>query len=425
MGEIEHVLFVIICISLFMTTKLYPGIGLNPAIEMKTVTYLTAVSVLIAFGFLMIHALFWTQEKLVLILIGGLSTFTILGLRWLIRILAVHIGAWGEPVAVIASRERLQSIVSYFDERRRLGFVPILGITNSGHASSNTQMLKMDDLLKLPDDYLAQNGICTVLVSTQIASDLSKTKIHRALLRKFKRMIFVSDMDWLEGASISYHDFEGMLGMEAQQNTLTISDKMLKRMMDVVISFALGIISLPVLLLTALIIKLDSPGPIFYKQERVGKGGNRIKIFKFRSMQKNAEEVLAEYLAKHPHAQREWDETQKLREDPRITRVGRWARKLSLDELPQLFNVMKGDMSLVGPRPIVENEIQRYQDCFDVYSMVCPGVTGMWQVSGRSRTTYEQRVLYDVYYVRNWSFWLDVYILLRTIWVVLSRDGAY
>jgi lipopolysaccharide/colanic/teichoic acid biosynthesis glycosyltransferase len=114
-----------------------------------------------------------------------------------------------------------------------------------------------------------------------------------------------------------------------------------------------------------------------------------------------------------------------LREDPRITRVGKWLRKFSVDELPQLINVLRGEMSLVGPRPIVESEVRRYQDYFDVYITVRPGVTGMWQVSGRSRTTYEQRVLYDVYYVRNWSVWLDTYILLRTIWVVLSRDGAY
>jgi Undecaprenyl-phosphate galactose phosphotransferase WbaP len=392
---------------------------------MKSVTHLTAVSVLIAFGFLTIHTPLWTKEKSVLILIGGFSILSILGMRWLIRILAVHMGIWGEPVVVVASKERLQSIMSYFDERRRLGFVPILGIMMGSQAPSTATILEVGDLLKLSDGYFAENGVQTVLVSTQIASDLSKSRINRILMRKFKRMIFVSDMDWLEGASISYHDFEGMLGMEAQQNFLTLPDKMLKRMMDIVISFMLGIASLPLLILTALMIRLDSPGPVIYRQERVGKDGHKIKIFKFRSMQANAEKILAEYMTKHPHAQREWLQTQKLQDDPRITRVGKWIRKFSIDELPQLFNVLRGEMSLVGPRPIVESEIQRYQDYFDTYGTVRPGVTGMWQVSGRSRTTYEQRVLYDVYYVRNWSLWLDLYILLRTVWVVLSRDGAY
>jgi lipopolysaccharide/colanic/teichoic acid biosynthesis glycosyltransferase len=142
-------------------------------------------------------------------------------------------------------------------------------------------------------------------------------------------------------------------------------------------------------------------------------------------MQVGADQILADYLAANPQARREWEETQKLRNDPRITRLGKWLRKLSVDELPQLFNILVGDMSLVGPRPIVENEVGRYKDKFDVYSTVRPGVTGMWQVSGRNNTTYDERVMYDVYYVRNWSVWLDIYILFRTIWVVLGRHGAY
>jgi Undecaprenyl-phosphate galactose phosphotransferase WbaP len=424
-GPIEHILLVTICFSLFMISQLYPGIGLNPAMEMKTVIQLTGISSLIVFSFLVIRTPFWSPEKLVLLLIGGLSILTVLGMRWLVRILAAHMGVWGEPVAIVASGEKLDNIINYFNERRRFGFVPMLAVTIDSGFSSAAKMLAVDDLLDVSDSYFTQQGINTVLVSTQIASDLSKSGVNRLLLRKFRRLIFISDMDWLEGSSISYHDFEGMLGMEAQQKFLTLPDKLFKRMMDIVISIMLGVLCSPVVLLTALMIKLDSPGQVFYKQERVGKDGRKITILKFRSMQVNAEKILADYLSAHPQAQQEWSETQKLRDDPRITRVGKWLRKFSVDELPQLFNVWKGDMSLVGPRPIVEAEIRHYRDYFNVYSTVRPGVTGMWQVSGRSRTTYEQRVLYDVYYVRNWSLWLDLYILIRTIWVVLSRDGAY
>jgi Undecaprenyl-phosphate galactose phosphotransferase WbaP len=424
MGEIEHILFVIICFSLFMTSRLYPGIGLNPALEMKAVTQLTSVSSLIVFSFLMIRAPFWSEEKLVLVVIGALSIFTILGLRWLIRILAVQVGFWGEPVVVVASGEKLDHLMHYFNERRRLGFVPILGVT-SNQSSLASHALEMDGFLRLPDNHFAHNGIHTVLVSTQIASDLSKSRMNRVLLRKFKRMIFVSDMTWLEGASISYHDFEGMLAMEAQQNLLALPDEMLKRMMDILLSIMLGALSLPVLFLTALMIKLDSTGQVFYQQERVGKDGRRITIFKFRTMQMNAEEILAGYLVKHPDARREWNETQKLREDPRITRVGKWLRKFSVDELPQLLNILKGDMSIVGPRPIMCDQRNLYGDEIDVYTSVRPGLTGFWQVSGRNRTSFSQRAAFDVYYVRNWSVWLDMYILLRTVWVVLSRDGAY
>jgi len=139
----------------------------------------------------------------------------------------------------------------------------------------------------------------------------------------------------------------------------------------------------------------------------------------------NAEQALTEYLRANPQSQREWEATQKLREDPRITRVGKFLRKFSIDEVPQLFNVLLGDMSLVGPRPIVNSELHRYGDKLGIYSSIRPGVTGLWQVSGRNHTSYDERVRYDIYYVRHWSVWLDIYILLRTVWVVLSRDGAY
>jgi Undecaprenyl-phosphate galactose phosphotransferase WbaP len=214
-------------------------------------------------------------------------------------------------------------------------------------------------------------------------------------------------------------------GSQAGLNFATPPNDMLKRMMDIMISIVLGIIFLPVLLLTAILIKLDSPGPVFYKQARIGKDGRRIIIYKFRSMRENGEKVLGVYLAKNPKAQQEWNETQKLREDPRITRVGRWIREFSVDELPQLLNVMKGDMSLVGPRPILFDQKSLYGDGINVYMSVRPGLTGFWQVSGRNRTTFGQRAAYDIYYVHNWSLWLEMYILLRTVWVVLSRDGAY
>ena len=425
MGEFGDLLFAVICLSLFMTTKLYPGIGLNPALEMKTVTQLTGVSFLIVFSFLMIRVPLWTQEKLVLTLVGGGSIITILGMRWLMRILTVQMGLWGEPIVVVASGEKLEKMAGYFHERRRLGFLPVLGVSVGGHGASSVPLLGMEELLKLSDGYFSQKGIQTVLVSTQIASDLSSSKMNRELLRKFKLMIFISDMDWLEGASIAYHDFEGMLGMEAQQNFLNPLSAVLKRMMDILIAGTAGLVSLPLIVLAAVLIKLDSSGSVLYKQERVGKDGKRIKIYKFRSMREDGERVLAEYLAGNASAQEEWAETQKLKEDPRITRVGKWVRKFSVDELPQLYNILKGDMSVVGPRPILVEQKKLYGEGLEVYTSVRPGLTGFWQVSGRNRTSFCQRAIYDVYYVRNWSVWLDTYILLRTIWVVLSRDGAY
>jgi lipopolysaccharide/colanic/teichoic acid biosynthesis glycosyltransferase len=172
-------------------------------------------------------------------------------------------------------------------------------------------------------------------------------------------------------------------------------------------------------------VKLSGPGPIFYGQKRIGQGGRPIRVWKFRSMVKDADRALHAHLAAHPAAQAEWDANHKLRHDPRITWIGGFLRASSLDELPQLWNVLRGDMSLVGPRPIVRDEAARYEQDFSLYGRVKPGITGMWQVSGRSDTTYAERVHLDSYYVRNWSLWLDLAIIGQTVWVVAVRRGAY
>lgn len=183
-------------------------------------------------------------------------------------------------------------------------------------------------------------------------------------------------------------------------------------------------LSLPLMGLLALAVRLDSPGPIFFKHQRIGLGGSDITIWKFRSMRHDAAACLEKYL-QDPQLRQEWEENQKLRHDPRVTRLGRFLRASSLDELPQLFNVLTGDLSLVGPRPIVWDEVERYQDGFELYKRVKPGLTGLWQISGRSNTSYRLRVNLDAYYVRNWSVWLDIYILAKTPLELLKGQGAY
>ena len=224
---------------------------------------------------------------------------------------------------------------------------------------------------------------------------------------------------------VQTRDLGGILGLEIQRNLLMAWPRIGKRTFDL-ICCALGIF--PVFSLTvffAAMIKLTSPGPVFYSQERIGRNGRPFRAWKFRSMIKDAEVVLHQYLAEHPELQEEWERDHKLRNDPRITFVGRMLRKTSLDELPQIWNVIRGDMSLVGPRPIVQAEIVKYRDLFDLYAQVRPGISGLWQVSGRNDTTYDERVNLDAAYVRNWSIWLDAWILIRTVRVVILGKGAY
>jgi lipopolysaccharide/colanic/teichoic acid biosynthesis glycosyltransferase len=185
---------------------------------------------------------------------------------------------------------------------------------------------------------------------------------------------------------------------------------------------AAGLIILaPVMLALAIIVKLDSPGPVIHRRRVLGVHGKQFDAYKFRTMAVNGDEILAA----HPELQKELREYGKLKDDPRVTRIGEWLRKLSLDELPQLFNILKGEMSLVGPRMITEVEIDKYNQWDINLLTVRPGLTGLWQVSGRSDVSYEQRVRYDMYYIRNWSIWLDVQLLLETLPAVIKRRGAY
>jgi Undecaprenyl-phosphate galactose phosphotransferase WbaP len=222
---------------------------------------------------------------------------------------------------------------------------------------------------------------------------------------------------------VSAVDLENSVALLVRQNLLNPTSMFVKRLFDLALSTAFGIVLLPVILVLALIIRLDSPGPAFFRQVRVGKDGKPFSIIKFRTMHpgKSHEEFLAE----HPELAEEHKKHFKLRNDPRITRFGKFLRRSSLDELPQLWNVFKGEMALVGPRPILHSEIEKYGETFKFYVRVRPGLTGLWQVSGRSNVTFEQHVAMDNYYVCNWSIWMDNWILLITLPALLERKGAY
>jgi Undecaprenyl-phosphate galactose phosphotransferase WbaP len=198
-----------------------------------------------------------------------------------------------------------------------------------------------------------------------------------------------------------------------------------KRALDVVLAVILGIVAVPVGLVIALAIALESRGPVFFGHTRVGRGRRRFRLWKFRSMVENGDEILRRHLDQHPERALEWRLGHKLRNDPRVTRVGRFLRRTSLDELPQLWNVLRGDMSMIGPRPIVEEEIPKYGAAIALYSEVAPGLTGLWQVSGRNDVTYRQRVELDTHYIRRWTPGQDLVVLLKTVRVVLGGRGAY
>ncbi len=217
-----------------------------------------------------------------------------------------------------------------------------------------------------------------------------------------------------------------MLLLSIRNNLAKKTNRRIKRIFDIVFSLLTMVIIIPVSIIVMILIMIESPGaaPIF-KHYRVGRGGTLFPCYKFRSMVPNAKEKLQEYLKNNPEAKIEWDKYFKLKNDPRITKIGKIIRKTSIDELPQFINVLKGEMSWVGPRPIIKDEIHYYGKYIKDYYAVLPGITGMWQVSGRSEIGYKDRVSLDVWYVRNWSIWIDITLILKTIKTVLFRKGAY
>ncbi|WP_456436040.1 undecaprenyl-phosphate galactose phosphotransferase WbaP [Thermovibrio ammonificans] len=273
---------------------------------------------------------------------------------------------------------------------------------------------------KLPDTSVV---ICSIPKNRERAE-----KLTALLQSRVNKVLFLPSAENLSFLHFEAYPlpFRGSIVLSVENNLKNRLNRFLKRTIDIVLSALLLVLLSPFLIAIALIIKLTSKGPVFFSHERVGERGKLFKVLKFRSMYPDAQERLAKLLQNDPKAKEEWERTRKLKNDPRVTPIGRFLRKTSLDELPQLINVLKGEMSLVGPRPVTKEEIEKYYGEFaQFYYMVKPGITGLWQVSGRNNLDYAARVKLDTWYVSNWSLWLDLMILVKTIKAVLKKEGAY
>lgn len=334
---------------------------------------------------------------------------------------------WRRDTWIIGSGVNAHDAYKAISSERNLGLVIVGFIHSSGGASPG------DNINGLPVLENDLNWLMTKDKKTQfiVAVESHQSEIRNTWLRNFmiKGYRYVSVIPTLRGMPLDSTDMSFIFSHEVmifrvQQNLAKWSSRVLKRLFDIVGSLAIIIILSPALIYISRKVKQDG-GPAIYGHERIGKGGKSFKCLKFRSMVINSKEVLAELLEKDTEAKAEWDSTFKLKNDPRITKIGGFLRRTSLDELPQLFNVLRGEMSLVGPRPIITAELERYNDEVDYYLLSKPGMTGLWQVSGRSDVDYETRVYLDAWYVKNWSMWNDIAILFKTISVVLKKDGAY
>ena len=397
----------------YAASGLYPAIGVSPVDELRLLSKATVIVFALLLTYTLLEDASVPMPRAWLILACPIALLLTQGDRWLLRIWARNRGVWGEPVAIVGTGRQTQHIQTYIKDSIRLGMRPVVMIDGFW---SPTQ-----DLATL----LKGTGIrSAVLVVSEMSTEMKSWIIDQRQY-PFHHLILIPPLEWGYSLGITTHDLEGMLGLGVPQNLLNRWVQWIKRSLDLSIILLGSTVIFPLGLIMALLVRLDSRGPIFYAQERVGVDGKSFKVWKFRTMVNNAEQVLQKYLADNADLKQEWLSAHKLKDDPRVTRIGKILRKLSLDELPQLWNVLIGEMSLVGPRPIPLNELDCYDRGLNLYKQVRPGITGLWQVSGRNECSYADRMRYNEYYIRNWSIWLDIYILLRTVWVVLSQRGAY
>ncbi|HGZ2130834.1 TPA: undecaprenyl-phosphate galactose phosphotransferase WbaP, partial [Escherichia coli] len=339
--------------------------------------------------------------------------------RILTKYLLNKLGYWQRDTWIIGSgNNAIEAYKAIISEKnlglKIIGFIASEGGVRAGETINGIKVISNDI------DWLRGEDKKTQFI---VAVESHQSEMRNSWLRNFmiQGFRYVSVIPTLRGMPLDSTDMSFIFSHEVmifrvQQNLAKWSSRTLKRLFDIIASIAIIILLSPVLLYISRLVKKDG-GPAIYGHERIGKDGKPFKCLKFRSMVTNSKDVLNELLQNDPEAKREWDTTFKLKNDPRITKIGAVLRRTSLDELPQLFNVLKGEMSLVGPRPIITAELERYNEEVDYYLLSKPGMTGLWQVSGRSDVDYETRVYLDAWYVKNWSMWNDIAILFKTVGV--------
>jgi exopolysaccharide biosynthesis polyprenyl glycosylphosphotransferase len=326
------------------------------------------------------------------------------------RVLVVGAGEVGRTVIrnLVAQPELGYQVVGFVDDDRQKQMDGLGRIRGLGSC---------DDLPRV----LRQHSVDEAIITLPWQSHRRILTIINQCEQLGVRAKIVPDLFQLSLNRVSIDTINGVPLLGVKEATIQGWNLVVKRALDVVISAMALVLFSPVMLLIALLIKYDSPGPVLFRQERVGRGGRLFMLYKFRSMRQGADEEKRALLDRNQAT----GPLFKLRDDPRLTRVGRWLRRLSLDELPQLCNVLRGEISLVGPRPPIPSEVEQYQDWHRRRLDVPPGMTGLWQVSGRSELTFDEMVMLDLFYAENWSLLLDFKILLRTIPTVILGTGAY
>jgi Undecaprenyl-phosphate galactose phosphotransferase WbaP len=434
MTAVSGVVYVV-WVGMRVLLGLYPGYGLDQPEELRRQTYAVAATLATVSVFALMFPpyfalVFYMGSPLsrLLLVLGflGLLFFAPL-LRYFVKLGLRKVGLWGKPVAILGADEVGRDLVRTLQREWNLGYNPVAVFDNrlapvGGALEGVPYGGTLTDAMRLA----RKRKVDTAILAMSHARPKRFASLISRASANFRYVIVIpTHLSGITTSAVVARDLSGTLGVELKHNLLSPWAQRVKRALDLWGVVVGGLLISPLLLVMVALIKLDSPGPAFYWHQRLGRRGKHFRCWKFRTMHTDAESLLTNLLQSNVEVRSEWEKNQKLRKDPRVTRIGRFLRKTSLDELPQLWNVLRGEMSLVGPRPIVDAEVPKYYEVYKLYRRVPPGISGLWQVSGRSDTSYEERVAMDAYYVRNWSVWLDLVILARTVKSVISSWGAY
>jgi exopolysaccharide biosynthesis polyprenyl glycosylphosphotransferase len=347
----------------------------------------------------------FSYSRLVFILTWGVAILLTFFTRIILFLLKISIiGKIANKIIIVGRNEVSEVIKSFWEQNPYLNYKVIDVIED------------IDNI----DELVSKNNINEILVTKRI-SDGEALKLISLKRKKGVYIKMVPESYLFFSKRISFDEISGIPIMELEISNLEGFQGYIKEIIDIVLGTIGLILFSPLFIIIAILIKLDSEGPIFYKHLRVGRYGKPFYLWKFRTMYKDADKILDKY----PELKKEFEKEFKLKNDPRVTRIGKFLRKFSLDEIPQIFNILKGEMSIVGPRPVTFKELEKYGEYKDEVLRVKPGLTGLWQVSGRSDLDYARRIALDLYYIQNWSLLLDIKIILKTIPAVFFGKGAY
>jgi Undecaprenyl-phosphate galactose phosphotransferase WbaP len=421
---------VVVWVGLRALLGLYPGYGMDQVEELRRQCYASlstlAITTIFAFAFQIGQPISRLLAGFVFLGLLFLSPLV----RQLVKKWMMQYGVWGKPAIILGRGDTDVSVKELLSKEWTLGYRPVAvfdGGANGrwtevkdGNEGESHQGVILAEAVRLG----RKHRIDTVFLAMPQVQREYLARLANLASVHFRNVVVVPDLAGVTNSAVVARDFAGTLGLEIRHSLLNPTVRWAKRALDLVVTILGGLLILPLFIVLSGLVWLESRGGVFYRAPRVGYDGKLFSCVKFRTMIHDAEAVLARMLEEDDEVREEYRKYHKLCDDPRVTRIGRFLRKTSLDELPQLWNVLRGEMSLVGPRPYLPRESSEIGTAQGEILRVYPGITGPWQVGGRNGTSFTQRVQIDTHYVRNWSIWLDLVILARTIRSVLLMRGA-